>query len=427
MISENDGSMKRFAVTLLVVELITLGLTGGLATYGVNMNDIQYVFYTNVCIMMLIGFGYLMTFLRKFGLGAVAFTMLLTVLSVQIHVLAGPLFSMLASGNWTKVSIDSLSLSEANFCAGALLISLGAYIGKASAEQMLIIAVVEVIMYAFNTEYLNEGIIKTADMGGTIFIHLFGAYFGLGVAWMLGPPKNRVEDSAASTISDVFSLIGTAFLWIYWPSFNGAAAPVGQPQQLRTSINTVLALCGSTAAAFVWSVLFNSHSKIRPADIQNATLAGGVAIGASSNLVVTPGGAMGIGLIAGSISAFGFNRVQSWLDDRSLHDTCGVHNLHGMPAVFGVCVVAVVCSQTRPEDFSPGEYASMFPLGAKQWSGQLLGGLATLGISLVSGLITGKFVSSECFSSPERANFNDNVEWEVANDYDNFDNKLEEE
>jgi len=383
------------------------------------MNDIQYVFYTNVCIMMLIGFGYLMTFLKKFGLGAVAFTMLLTVLAVQIHVLAGPLFSMLASGTWEKVQIDALSLSEANFCAGALLISLGAYIGKASAEQMLIIAVVEVIMYAFNTEYLNEGIIQTADMGGTIFIHLFGAYFGLGVSFMLGGPKNSQEDSEASTLSDVFSLIGTAFLWIYWPSFNGAAAPVGQPQQLRTSVNTVLALCGSTAAAFVFSVLFNKHSKIRPVDIQNATLAGGVAIGASSNLFTTPGGAMAIGLIAGSISAFGFNRIQGWLDDKGLHDTCGVHNLHGLPAVFGVLVVAVVCAQTRAEDFSPDEYKSMFPLGSKQWSGQLLGGLATFGIALISGLITGKFVSSECFSSPERVNFNDSAEWEVGGEYDN--------
>jgi len=350
-------------------------------------------------------------------LGAVAMTMLLTVIAVQIHVLSGPLFEMLASGKWGVVKIDALSLSEANFCAGALLISLGAYIGKASAEQTLIIAVIEAIMYSFNCEYLNEGLIKTADMGGTIFIHLFGAYFGLGVAYQLGRPQNRNEDSEASTVSDVFSLIGTAFLWIYWPSFNGAAAPVGQPQQLRTTINTVLALCGSTAAAFTFSILFNKHGKIRPADIQNATLAGGVAIGASSNLFTTPAGAMAIGLIAGSISTLGFNRIQGWLDERGLHDTCGVHNLHGMPAIFGVLVVAVVCSQTKPENFSPGEYESMFPLGAKQWSAQLLGGLATLGVSLVSGLIVGRLVSSDCFHNSARANFNDDVEWEVANDY----------
>jgi len=126
---------------------------------------------------------------------------------------------------------------------------------------------------------------------------------------------------------------------------------------------------------------------------------------------------MAVGLIAGALSTWGFNRVHGWLDDRGIHDTCGVHNLHGMPAIFGVLVVAVVCSQTDPAIFTPEEYKSMFPLGAKQWSGQLLGGLATLGIATVSGLITGQLVKSVCGTDADRATFNDDVEWEVAGDY----------
>merc|ERR1719440_1767874 len=36
---------------------------------------------------MLVGFGYLMTFLKLYGLGAVGFTFIITVLAVQINVL----------------------------------------------------------------------------------------------------------------------------------------------------------------------------------------------------------------------------------------------------------------------------------------------------------------------------------------------------
>ena len=38
-----------------------------------------------VTIMMVIGFGYLMTFLRYYGLGAVGLTMFITALGIEVH------------------------------------------------------------------------------------------------------------------------------------------------------------------------------------------------------------------------------------------------------------------------------------------------------------------------------------------------------
>ena len=43
--------------------------------------------------------------------------------------------------------------------------------------------------------------------------------------------------------------------------------------------------------------------------IQNATLAGGVAVGAAADLIIQPYGALIIGSIAGLVSVFGFEYV----------------------------------------------------------------------------------------------------------------------
>ena len=48
------------------------------------------------------------------------------------------------------------------------------------------------------------------------------------------------------------------------------------------------------------------HKKFAPEDIQNATLAGGVIVGATADMILQPYGAVTAGTIAGVVSCLGY-------------------------------------------------------------------------------------------------------------------------
>ena len=76
--------------------------------------------------------------------------------------------------------------------------------------------------------------------------------------------------------------------------------------------------------------------------ILNATLAGGVAIGAPASIFFNNGASMITGLIAGVISTLCFQYLGPWLEEKyGLYDTCGVHNLHGIPGILGASISAI--------------------------------------------------------------------------------------
>ena len=92
------------------------------------------------------------------------------------------------------------------------------------------------------------------DVGGSITVHAFGAYFGLAVSFVLRPKKEDLktgELEGSSYSSDITAMIGTLFLWIFWPSFNSAL--VDGAEQERAIINTYLSLAGATIITFAIS------------------------------------------------------------------------------------------------------------------------------------------------------------------------------
>jgi ammonia channel protein AmtB len=116
-------------------------------------------------------------------------------------------------------------------------------------------------------------------------------------------------------------------------------------------INTVMSIASSCIITWAWSRILRPGKKFDFEDIANATLAGGVAVGSSADLVIKPWGAMLVGSVAGSLSTFGFVFLTPILDTYlGIHDTCGVNNLHGMPGILGGIAGAISAA-------SAGEHA----------------------------------------------------------------------
>lgn len=332
---------------------------------GTVYDTLKYGRSIHILAMLLVGFGFLMVFVRKHGYSSITATFLVVSIGIPMYMLiksfGGPHFSL------DTLNIDTLLFAE--FAAASLLIAIGAPLGRLKMEQYFVMALLFIPAYILN-EWLivDSGYFKGfMDTGGSVLIHAFGAYFGLGV---VANTLARFEESPScenDSTSNQFALLGSMILWLFWPSFTSAL--VAPERVVLTAINTIFALCGATIATFIFSKLLRGRIEI--ADIANAALAGGVAIGSICNMT-NPGYALLIGVAAGAVSTLGYAviapKVESLIKGT---DTCGVHNLHGMPGILGGLTGIIITG------------------GAGV---QIMGIVSTLIIAFIGGKVTGLII-----------------------------------
>lgn len=208
--------------------------------------------------MIFIGFGFLMTFLRKYGYSSVGITMLIAAMILQWNPLLEAFFHGVFTGTYSFVEFHVATLIESDFSAAAVLITFGALIGKVSPLQMSVIAILEPIFY--NINYQIALLMNISDIGGSMIIHTFGAFFGLAATRYLSSVNAvSADDNAAIYHSDLFAMVGTIFLWLFWPSFNGAFAL--EDSFTRAIVNTLISLTGSCVASFLFSYVLRGETK----------------------------------------------------------------------------------------------------------------------------------------------------------------------
>ncbi|XP_015769285.1 PREDICTED: ammonium transporter Rh type A-like isoform X1 [Acropora digitifera] len=397
-----------------------------------TVNDISlyYPMFQDVHVMIYIGFGFLMTFLKKYGYGAVGYNFFIASLVTQWGTIVSGCFNQLYSEGKKHIELSIQTLVTAEFAAATVLITYGAVLGKVSRLQLLVIGILEVVFYAIN-ELVAIEFLKFSDAGGSILIHTFGAYFGLALSRVLHNKDAHGSHKEGSNYhSDLFAMIGTVFLWMYWPSFNAALVAPDYVAQHRSVINTYFSLSAACVTTFAISPIFQRRAgkwRMSMVHVQNATLAGGVAIGTASNMSVSPWGALLIGCCAGGLSTVGYAYLTPFLTKYTkTHDTCGVNNLHGMPGILGAIAGAIAAAHANVDKYGSEGLKSLFPAmvgdgrTAKVQAGYQLAGLAVaLGIAIIGGIITGFVVRWQIFDPPTREQMYDDEDfWEVPTEDD---------
>ena len=72
--------------------------------------------------------------------------------------------------------------------------------------------------------------------------------------------------------------------------------------------------------------------------------------GACAALYVEPAGALAIGGFSGVLSVLGYVYFTPYLQRTiNLYDTCGIHNLHGMPGVLSAICSAIIVRVSQQE------------------------------------------------------------------------------
>ncbi|XP_074832571.1 blood group Rh(CE) polypeptide isoform X2 [Carettochelys insculpta] len=340
-----------------------------------------YPAFQDVNVMVILGFGFFLASLKRYGFSSTGFNLLIATLGVQWALLVeGFLFSFSAG----KVKISLPSISKATVSVAACLISAGALLGKANPIQLIWMATVEVAAFSMS-RWINVKFLMVEEHTSLMHVHIFGTYFGLGVSWCLyhsswsKSGEKEKEKEKDDLLSDLFSMLGILFLWMFWPSFNSVLI-VDMMEKRNAIYNTYYAMGVSAVAAFALSALSSRNGKIRMVHIHHATLAGGVALGFSAPIIPYPWIAMILGLLASIIALLGSHCLQTYLNPvLQIHDTCGIHYTFGLPGLLGAIVNVILFIIVQWDSLSSLGYPVLIGVGSF---------MMTTALGLGTGLIT---------------------------------------
>ena len=178
------------------------------------------------------------------------------------------------------------------------------------------------------------------DFAGSTVVHSVGGWLALTGAWILGPRIGKYKNGKINAIpghSITLGALGVFILWLGWFGFNPGSTLSLSNTELVANIfvttNAAAAAGGIAALAITWI----RYGKPGLSMSLNGVLAGLVAITAGCD-TVTPGGAILIGLMAGTLVVFAVEFFDKVL---KIDDPVGAISVHGINGAFGTIMVGL--------------------------------------------------------------------------------------
>lgn len=309
---------------------LTLSVSAGLKIYG---------FFQDIHIMIYVGFGFLLTSFHRFRLSSLVMCFWVAALAVQYYFLFNAFWVGVFHGHWGHIRINTTKLILGEVSAGAMLIAVCAIIGKTTSAQYVILTIAGSCLYTLNEVIVIEEL-KCKDIGGAMIIHTFGAFYGIGLTTAYRYKQAKGSKNLFETHDSLTSaMVGTLFLWCFWPSFN-AALGTSDAEIHMAVLNTYFSIIGSVLTAYTTSVMLG-NGRFTMSQILNATLAGGVAMGSCADILYDGWAAYFVGCLVGIISCVCFKYCPPLLDKCGIHDVAGVFNLHGIPGIISGFLSAI--------------------------------------------------------------------------------------
>lgn len=229
------------------------------------------------------------------------------------------------------------------FAATAATIVSGAMAERTKFSAYLIYsAVITLVIYPISGHWVWGGgwlaSIGFHDFAGSTVVHSVGGWLALVGAAILGPRIGKYKNGKTNAIpgqSLVLGTLGVFILWLGWFGFNpGSTVSFADPGLVAHIFMTTNMAAASGALATVITTWIR-YKKPNLSMSLNGVLAGLVAITAGCD-VVSPGGAVIIGAMAGVLVVFS---VEFFDKIVKIDDPVGAISVHGVCGAFGTIMV----------------------------------------------------------------------------------------